>query len=368
MDSRPASTSPGRSLRSPAVDHLKGLAIIFVFLIHASALKGTLVQQYLVDRAVPIFVVLFGMTSEYWWQRHAPPSFWPAARLWYRSRVTRLLVPVWATVVVWWVLQASLSSMPLTAPRFAVALALGYLPWVGIGWFVTLVVELVIVFPFVRWAAVRFGTRLTAGVGIVVLAASHVYWEALVTSMATLLLHTAPMWEFYVWIFWPAYLFAVTCGVMIARGEIRLGTEVGAISATLVAIGWLILGERLLDPIVQQIVRSLLDVPLTLALLVAMTALGRWRALAGFLERCGVTSWGLYLGQLLVHNFVHFFVVPGQSPWAYRWAYFVVLFAGAWALVAIGNALRALPVKDWLPLRARAKQRPSRGGGGSATR
>src|SRR2546427_55656 len=141
--------------RLPTIDMLKGCAILWVLLIHSGALYGRPVAVYLFNHAVPIFIVLFGINSELWWRRR------PAASLgtWYRDRARRLLVPMYVALPLWWVLALTLRR-PLLVPLA------WYLPFlhlagdlfrIGTGWFITLSIQLVILFPLLRFAVRRFG-------------------------------------------------------------------------------------------------------------------------------------------------------------------------------------------------------------------
>ncbi|RMD81227.1 MAG: hypothetical protein D6815_12310, partial [Candidatus Dadabacteria bacterium] len=121
-------------MRDPAIDRLKGLAILFVFLIHAEPLRGLAVHLYLVDRAVPIFIVLFGVTSRRWWAQHEALATGRRARLWYQRRVRRLVPAPWAVLTAWWGLSAILPGFPeATVTRVGVSF-LGYAPWLGMFW------------------------------------------------------------------------------------------------------------------------------------------------------------------------------------------------------------------------------------------
>ena len=50
--------------RLPAIDLVKGCAILWVLFIHSQALGDGPLFRYVVNQAVPIFVVLFGLNSE----------------------------------------------------------------------------------------------------------------------------------------------------------------------------------------------------------------------------------------------------------------------------------------------------------------
>ena len=52
-----------RVQRYKEIDILKGVAILWVLLIHARPLVGTFLGDFVVDRAVQVLLVLFGITS-----------------------------------------------------------------------------------------------------------------------------------------------------------------------------------------------------------------------------------------------------------------------------------------------------------------
>ena len=82
-----ASTMTDARNHLPELDRLKGFAIACVVCIHAELYSHTLFFDRIVNRAVPIFIVLFGVTSELWWKRAqaAEADRSPVAR-WYRTR------------------------------------------------------------------------------------------------------------------------------------------------------------------------------------------------------------------------------------------------------------------------------------------
>src|SRR4026208_2429584 len=88
----------------PELDWLKGFAIACVVCIHAELYSHTLFFDRIVNRAVPIFTVLFGVTSELWWKRAltSQAGSGPIAR-WYRTRLQRLIIPFWALGAAWWI-------------------------------------------------------------------------------------------------------------------------------------------------------------------------------------------------------------------------------------------------------------------------
>ena len=82
--------------------------------------------------------------------------------------------------------------------------------------------------------------------------------------------------------------------------------------------------------------------PLTLLLLATVPAVRVAPPLASALAWLGESSWGVYLGQTLIHDGLLLFRVQPSTwtlPW--RWGHLVVLPSGSIALVVLGNAARA---------------------------
>src|SRR6266852_5763344 len=114
------SARPGAPARFVGIDMLKGCAILWVMLIHAEALRDRAVFTHLVNHAVGIFVVLFGLNSELWWRGRE-----------LRSDLVLSLRP---------------EGLHLSA-RLAAVQAGGYLTHVRTGWFITVILQLVLLFP-----------------------------------------------------------------------------------------------------------------------------------------------------------------------------------------------------------------------------
>lgn len=83
----------------PEIDWLKGVAVLCVICIHAELLKGTFAFRELIERAVMIFMVLFGISSELWFQRQ-PADRRGVLRDRYVHRLSRLLLGYWLLIAV----------------------------------------------------------------------------------------------------------------------------------------------------------------------------------------------------------------------------------------------------------------------------
>src|SRR5829696_6456484 len=201
----------------PEIDRVKGLAILFVIAIHAKIGAETTVHEQLVNRAVPIFLFVFGLMSELSLRRARAAG--RPIKDWYASRLMRLYLPVWGMGVLFWLAVLYTKKPPLPIGGWhAVLTFLGYAPWIGPSWFVTLVIQLVLVFRALSWAVDRLGPWIS-----LVLAAaitSYTVYNSLQIAdfgMAKLSRTVPPPGWFYIWIFLPRSLWVVIAGVVVAR-------------------------------------------------------------------------------------------------------------------------------------------------------
>ena len=132
-----------KSVRLRSIDVVRGVAIIGVILMHSAPLAGSRLMTYGFDRAVPIFVILFGMTSTLWWNKGGR-----SLGEWYRSRARRILPPMWTSLALWWCLFLLLEP-PSSHPSWSLLglAAAGYWKGIGTGWFVTLILLLMALQP-----------------------------------------------------------------------------------------------------------------------------------------------------------------------------------------------------------------------------
>jgi peptidoglycan/LPS O-acetylase OafA/YrhL len=315
--------------RIVAVDMLKGVAIVWVMLIHANLFGGTVVMSALINHAVPIFVVLSGLNSELWWERRTVGDL----GTWLWSRARRLYPPLWAMLAVWWAM-ALCSARPLGPLSWTLAArhAIGDLQWVDTGWFVTLLVQLLVVFPFLHFAARRLGDLPVLAFGLVCLLAT-ITWRFWLLG---------PLGYGGLLVFAPRMFAHLTFGMLLAHHLDWLTPRTALAALALVVPGWLVHGG-VIAPALGEHAAWLLDLPLTVVLLVAMEPLARRPWIARPLAWLGVHSWGLYLGQILVIAAIAF---PMGRAWAPAHlapvVYAPLLLGGAIALVWAGNALRCL--------------------------
>ena len=317
---------------------VKGVAILGVTLIHSTVLgEDSWPMTLLFVHAVPIFLVLFGVNSESWFGRRNPSG---RALLWYERGVKRILVPAWATLVVWWVLV--LVFEPPTV-RVTISLpfyhAVGYLKQVGTGWFITVIVQLVLLFPLFHYFAQR------RGIGWLVAVCGAITLVTLIWIMQIRQTLGLAGWMALS----PRFFLHIAFGMLLAPYIGRLGRGTLAVSAVAYVL-LVVIGARTRFTVWAPIANRLLELPLTILLLVAMRAIAPYDRVREALSWLGQHSLGLYLGQMLTHN-AFLFALGGQCT-IYGcqgglferfnlWVYTVVLFLGSVAFLALGNyALR----------------------------
>lgn len=338
----------------PELDWLKGFAILAVICIHAKLYGDSVFFLQVINRAVHVFLVLFGMSSELWWEREEKRSDARPDRAWYLGRLRRIVPGYWAMTAIWWLAVALWRAPPgnltLGWPQ-ALLSFIGYAPWIGTSWFVAIILEYVLLFPLLR----RVTVRVPAAASLLVAAACTFAscWfllEITVTGKAWLGDNVPwPGW-YYQWIFPPRVLWDVVAGIFVARlWHGRVSARAAVIAALLTVLGAFVgvfarESHDKLGPVREMAVAHLVDVPLSIALL----GFFRWTPLPGFvrdfLTWCGLRSWGIYLGHLLLHELV---MIAGYTPFAavqsVRAAYALGLLAGGVALTVLaGRIERAL--------------------------
>jgi peptidoglycan/LPS O-acetylase OafA/YrhL len=324
---QPSRSGPAAPPRFVAIDLVKGVAILWVLLIHAHPLGDTPFFFHVVNHAVPIFVVLFGTNSFLWWQR-------PDRTLaeWYRGRAARVLVPMWAALPLWWAAALWFRPPDVTPTvELAVLHAVGYLRQVGTGWFITMVVQLVVVFPLFAAAVRRVGPM---PVVIVAFACSLT-----ILAFEPELVGWWGYWDYIV--FSPRFFAHVAFGVVLVGWLPRLGPTTAV--ASLVAWAICVLGaEGTLGERLEPFAEFLTSLPLTILLLSLCARLPRVAALTPALAWLGQSSYGVYLGQLLTHNALLFAIgFPELYQRLNLWLYALILLAGGLFFVALGEtALR----------------------------
>jgi peptidoglycan/LPS O-acetylase OafA/YrhL len=321
--------------RLPAIDMVKGWAIIGVFFIHSTVLgQESPVMTLLFLHAVPIFLVLFGLNSESWFRRRATSG---RITTWYERGFKRIVVPTWGTLVVWWALVLTLHPgivrVTISLPAYH---ALGYLKQVGTGWFITVILQLVLLFPLFHWLARKAGIALPLTLGFVATVGTLAYVQTLRGALGL------GGWM----VFSPRFFVHVAFGMLLAGYVRRIGMP--AVLAALAAYVVLALvQEKVLLASWWRFANRLLELPLTVLLLAAMPLLARFRPLETALSWLGRHSLGLYLGQLLTHNAFMFafggectiFGCQGGLFERFNlWVYTGILACGAAFFLGLGHA------------------------------
>jgi len=329
------------------IDLLKGCAILWVLLIHSKALGDSLGFLYVIGRAVPLFIIVFGLNSTLWWRRRSLPE---DLAIWYETRIKRILVPFWASLPVWWALALWYRAFGVEfhwwLPLVQIA---GYALHIGTGWFVTMIVLLVLLFPGIEATARRVGiwpVLLVAVAGELVVAHFRLDLFGRLGFMNYL---TFP----------PRVLGHVVFGMLLATRIDRLGLVAGTVGAALWSL-CVIVQQSLLWPELNAYADAVIDFPLAVALLAALRPLAAVPVVAPALAWLGVSSWGLYLGQMLVHNAVVYRcgILPDMAPdlaacnfpfvnvasveHLDRWLYTLVLLVGGIGFIWLGGQLLRL--------------------------
>jgi peptidoglycan/LPS O-acetylase OafA/YrhL len=331
---------------------VKGWAILGVTLIHSQALEGSSWMSLLFFHSVPVLIVVFGMNAEQWFRARPPTG---RALAWFRRALRRIAVPVWTTLALWWAMVLVLKPPFLQpTPRLLALHALGIPRHVGTGWFIAVLVQLVVAFPLLRWCLERWGKRVVFAVALAVTIAL-VAWEQ---DLRQILGRSG--WTYLSPRFAAHVVFGCLLAERVGRRDLRF---VLLAAAALVALD-VAAATRLFGPPWNRVADRLSELPLTIVLLAAATALARVDLAAKVLGWLGRHSLGLYLGQLLTHGFFLFSLGGACSIYDCRggvydavdpWAYTAILLAGSIAWMELGNAAlrwlaslraRGLPIPD----------------------
>ncbi len=326
--------------------------------IHAVLAEGTLFYRRVIDRAVLIFMVLFGMSSELWWQREVARDPEHATRNWFRGRLSRLLPGYWAMMAIWWLVvvlwHPPEGSIKLSVP-LALASIIGYTPSIGTSWFVTLILQYILLFPLLRKSL--SGRWYLLVLPLSALATWWTGWKMFdIVDVGKAILGDNIQWPgwYYHWIFGPRAVFNVVVGILFVRFfKGRMTPQL-----TMIAIVLTIIGEYAanvargdlsddIGPIRELSVIQLVDVPLALALLGIIKVLPIPEFLRRFLGWCGIWSWGIYLGHLLVQELLNIYGAhPRLSNQPARALYGIVLFLLGVPVAVVADRLRKLLFRE----------------------
>jgi peptidoglycan/LPS O-acetylase OafA/YrhL len=348
FDRNPLMAGSG-SEHSPEIDRTKGIAILFVIAIHAKIGEGSAVHEQLVNRAVPIFLFVFGMMSDLSYRRAVAAG--RSIKDWYLARLKRLYLPVWGMGLLYWMAVIYTKKPPLPIGGWHALLTFfGYSPWIGPSWFVTLVIQLVLVFPALSWVVDKIGPWIALVLAAVITAVSLWYsLDILDFGLQKISRNVPPPGWFYIWTFLPRSMWLVICGMVVARHwgtKLRLSVTLAAVVIGLFAETAIYLvnpDEFIAGPLRKLIVMHLWDVPIALGVLGVMGNLPLPATVAKALEWCGRWSWGLYLGHIVVFEAAHMIGKFPEAGTTWRRVEYGLFLLWAGAMLALGgDALRRM--------------------------
>jgi len=325
------------SSRLPSLDVAKGVAILFVIGIHAELLSPSPLYTHAINRAVPMFLVLFGITSTLWWDKQDEHG---AGAAWYRSRLSRLLPAYWLAVIFWWSGQRVLSERFVGTDALAWSLA-GYAPWIQTSWFVTAILQIVIVFPLLRWAYRRLGATSAVVSGFVMLAAVQAYALELNAWLRGFLPYYDRALGFYaLWLFVPGYFWFVLCGMSFAHrvSAITLAWTMAAL--VIAAVAAIVASVGADASAISRVAMAAADPARTVILLAAATAVARITIASAPLAWLGRNSWEIYVGQMAIHSLAYPAWCRLGGPTEHRFGYVAVLLAGGVGFAFVYSELR----------------------------
>lgn len=339
--------TPVAADRVEAIDLAKGFAILSVICIHANVFAGTAFHEHVIDRAVPIFLFLFGITSELSWRKAAVSDDRFHILRWYESRFRHLLPAMWAAMFGWWLVALSMEAVKTTHPvSVFLDSFVGFAPRYGTSWFVAIIIQIVLLFPVLRWLLERLGPVLSCALAGLCSALS--IWFVFQISDAGHRLFGSEGLQtpfYYQWIFAPRVFWQVVTGMAFARSALHPSRNTILICALLVALGPLACdyakssGSGDTAPFRETTVMYFLDVPLAIAVLGAFDQFRLPTPIHRFLAWCGASSWGLYLGHTLVFESFHLVGhAPEEGSVATRGMYAVLLFMSGMAFVTMVKA------------------------------
>jgi len=232
MDSSGASGS-----RSPAIDVVKGLAIVSVICLHTLS-AGTLHRigaLYFIWQAVPVFIFVMGVNAARSFQRRGRRTLRELYSWDYlASRVDRVFVPFVLAFLATSLIGA-LTAEHRSPATLLSELVTGQLPIGGPGnYFITLLFQLTLVFPLIYW-----GLRRQSLVTVIACLAIDATFEVLAPHIG-LLKSDAYLYEAGM----PRYLFLVALGGAVASMPARrLGRAWWMWCGTLVGVAFLTLAQ-----------------------------------------------------------------------------------------------------------------------------
>jgi peptidoglycan/LPS O-acetylase OafA/YrhL len=251
------------------------------------------------------------------------------------------MATAWAVAVV---VAGRARALHFGVPQ-AVATFFGFAPWIGPSYFVTVVLQLVIVLPAILFFYQRVGALATLLGTLAITVVSEGLFGQVITAGNFVfggLVHN-PGW-FYFLIFGPRFVWAVAGGIFISRRwDARPPAKVVALAVAVTAAGFAAVAavppNTYGGALEQQMVAYAVDVPLALTLLGLFRYLAPLRGLTAFLGWCGRWSWGIYLGHVLVLEVVFLLgAAPQNGTNLVRGIYWLALFAAGGTLALGADA------------------------------
>src|SRR5262249_7773876 len=121
--------------------------------------------------------------------------------------------------------------------RDTLAAFAGFCPWIGTSWFVTAILELVVVFPVLRWIFHRLGALVTLAASLAIcFACSYYVFDILDWGRFYLGGKVPDPGWYYQWIFAPRLFWMVLAGVLVAawwKGRLPRPLTAVAVALTL---------------------------------------------------------------------------------------------------------------------------------------
>lgn len=330
--------------RSDAIDAAKGIAILCVVLIHSQLFFPGTIHQHVINRAVPVFLVLFGITSAHWWDKTPPNG---RVRHWYGTRLRRLFPPYWTAILIWWAVQRLAARKPYGWDALLIGLT-GYLPCpeLGMTWFLTAILQLVLLYPILQLLTRVVGLATCLAVSIVILVFSHIYSLEIMSAVLRHLPLRDLVNPFYAFaIFVPQHFLLLFAGLLIVKCDWDKRLR-AVLTAAVVCLAGLVLQHIFLPPsALNRVVAALTDIPLTICILagaafaVAIPTVGR------ALIWCGTWSWDLFLGQTVTYGLAYSAYVHRGGPDENRLAWTFVLLLGSCSFALARQRWRPSPVR-----------------------
>ncbi|MDD9967602.1 MAG: acyltransferase [Myxococcales bacterium] len=337
----------GDSQRVHTVDVLRGFAMLGVIAVHARAAVDWPWHGYVVNRAAPVFLMLMGVSAEFFRQRHARAGRAGLAKAYLGATARRLLVPFWS----WLAVLAVVALVAGTGPRSSAEWLLspfGYVAWAGPTWLLTVIALISLAVPVLHFMIARLGPAVVGALGLAVTVLCHLNALAVIDALRPVLPLRPEMPGFFLfWVFAPSYVWHVVAGMWLGRRRAHVTPDLFSVAVLALIWGyWGIAQLAASRPFLANGLRGALDVPLTIVLLGLVQLLARSNVLGMPLAFVGRASWGVYLGHSLVLATLQFHGHRLQfGDLETRLVYFAGLSLAGLLLTILGRTLRSLAAR-----------------------